>query len=66
MGISYSDKKESQEGLVLPGSENPCFSVSPASQNHDKLIGSMNPSEDGGLVGRQFLLLPRRRRDAYA
>jgi len=31
---------ERQEDSVLPGSENPYFSLSPASLSHDRLIGS--------------------------
>jgi len=43
---------ERQEDVLLPGSENPDFSVFPASPNPDKLIGPANPSHGGGLVGR--------------
>ena len=68
MGISYSDnilRLERQEGLYLPWVTEslvqfvPCLPITMI-----RLIGSMNPSQDGGLVGRQFLLLPRQRRDA--
>jgi hypothetical protein len=41
---------ERQEDLQLPGSLNPDYSVSHAFLNHDKLIGSLNPCYDGGLV----------------
>lgn len=43
---------ERQENELLPGSENPDYSVFPASLNPDKLIGSVNPGHGGGLVGR--------------
>jgi len=42
---------EKQEDLLLPGFLNPDYSVSHAYPNHDKLIGSLNPCYDGGLVG---------------
>ena len=35
-------------------SENPDFSVFPASLNPDRLIGSVNPGYGGGLVGRHY------------
>jgi len=38
--------------VLLPGSENPDYSVFPASHNPDRLIGSVNPGHAGGLVGR--------------
>lgn len=41
---------ERQEGLLLPGLLDPYYSVSHAFPNHDKLIGSLNPCYDGGLV----------------
>jgi hypothetical protein len=42
---------ERQEDLLLPGLLNPYYSLSHAFPNHDKLIGSLNPCYDGGLVG---------------
>jgi len=39
---------------------NPDMCVSPASQSHDKLIGSQNPGYTGGLVGRQSLSFQKR------
>ena len=41
--------------------KSPNFSVFPASHSPDKLIGSMNPCQDGGLVGRHVLPDLRRR-----
>jgi hypothetical protein len=68
MGISYSDyilRLERQEGLYLPWVTEPLFQFVPClPRTMIRLIGSMNPSQDGGLVGRQFLLLLRQRRDA--
>ena len=43
-------------GRASSWAKSPYFSVSPASPNRDKLIGSWNPGHDGGLVGR--LILP--------
>jgi hypothetical protein len=47
---------EQQEDFVLPGFLNPCYSVSHAFLSHDKLIGSLNPCYDGGLVGEALVL----------
>jgi hypothetical protein len=44
-----------QEDELLPGCENPEYSVFPASWSPDRLIGSVNPSHDGGLARRHFL-----------
>jgi hypothetical protein len=43
---------ERREDSVLPGFQNPDYSVSHAFPNHDKLIGSLSPCHDGGLVGK--------------
>jgi transposase len=48
-------EKVRQENSVLPGSENPDYSVFPASQSHDKMIGPKSPGYEGGLVGRHSL-----------
>jgi|GEM_PF-1011963 hypothetical protein len=40
---------------VYTGCENPEYSVFPASWSPDRLIGSVNPSHDGGLARRHFL-----------
>lgn len=48
----YRIERERQESVLLPGSKSPHYSVFPASPSPDKLIGSMNPGHDGGLVGR--------------
>jgi len=42
---------ERQKDSLLPGLLNPSYSLSHAFPNHDKLIGSLNPCYDGGLVG---------------
>jgi hypothetical protein len=47
---------ERQEDFVLPGFLNPYYSVSHAFLSHDKLIGSLNPCYDGGLVGEALVL----------
>jgi len=45
-----------QENGVLPGSENPSYSLFPASLNHDRMIGRLkSPGNAGGLVGRHTL-----------
>lgn len=46
---------ERQEDLLLPGLLNPYYSLSHAFPSHDKLIGSLNPCYDGGLVGEALL-----------
>ena len=46
---------ERREDLLLPGFLNPSYSVSHAFPNHDKLIGSLNPCDDGGLVGEALV-----------
>ena len=45
-------------GLSTSWVEEPSFQSVPCLPSHNKLIGSENPCHDGGLVGRQFLLLP--------
>ena len=45
-------------GLSTSWVEEPLFQSVPCLPSHNKLIGSENPCHDGGLVGRQFLLLP--------
>ncbi len=40
---------------MRPGSKNPEYCVSPASQSPYRLIGSSNPCNKGGLAGRQTL-----------
>jgi transposase len=44
-------------GLSTSWVEEPSFQSVPCLPSHNKLIGSENPCQDGGLVGRQFLLL---------
>jgi hypothetical protein len=44
-----------QESSLLPGPLSPDYSLFPASLNHGKLIGSMNPCYAGGLVRRHTL-----------
>ena len=44
-----------QENAVLPGPMSPEYSLFPASLNHDKLIGCLNPRYAGGLVWRHTL-----------
>ena len=46
---------ERQEDFLLPGFKNPDYSVFHAFSSHNKLIGSKNPSYDGGLVGEAKL-----------
>jgi transposase len=47
---------ERREDFFFPGLLNPSYSVSHAFPNHDKLIGSLNPCNDGGLVGKALVL----------
>jgi hypothetical protein len=44
-----------QKNLLLPGSQNPCYSLFPASLSHDRMIGPESPGNAGGLVGRHTL-----------
>jgi len=44
-----------QENEVLPGLENPKYSLFPASLSHDRMIGSESSGNAGGLVGRHTL-----------
>jgi hypothetical protein len=44
-----------QENVLLPGSQNPCYSLFPASLSHDRMIGPKSPCNAGGLVGRHTL-----------
>ena len=45
-----------QEDALLPGSQNPKYSLFPASQSHDRMIGpKTSPGNAGGLVGRHPL-----------
>ena len=48
-------------GLTSSWVKNPYYSVFPASQSPNKLIGSWNPGHDGGLVGRRILPTLERR-----
>jgi hypothetical protein len=58
----YRIEKERKAGeRISSWVKSPNFSVSPASRSSDKLIGSMNPCQDGGLVGRPVLPDLRRR-----
>ena len=43
-------------GLTTSWVSNPYYSVSHAFLNHDKLIGSLNPCYDGGLVWEALVL----------
>jgi transposase len=51
----YKEGRERQEDMYSLGHGTLSSVLSPASQSHDELIGSLNPGYAGGLAGRQIL-----------